>query len=156
MGKRGEELRRLKGERVKYTFTRAELEAHDQQVRREFVDEYRKTLKTKMREAADEMKQQVQDEWDKRAAEFSQGGEDEFLAYMQYLLAVSCRVLIEQHGWSPPPKNAEGARYKIVRFANKVIDEIEKISNDEKLDIRTYAAEVKEKYRIEFLRKEEE
>jgi hypothetical protein len=45
MGKRGEELRRLKGERVKYTFTRAELEAHDQQVRRDFVAECCEALK---------------------------------------------------------------------------------------------------------------
>jgi hypothetical protein len=156
MGKKGDELRRLKGERVKYTFTRAELEAHDQQVRREFVDEYRKTFKAEATKVAEGMKKQVRDEWQARAEEFGGGGEDAFLAYMKYLLAAPCKVLIEQFGWAPPPKYAEGKRHRIVRFANAVIDEIEAVSADETQDIRRYAEQVRDKYGIEFLKEAED
>jgi hypothetical protein len=102
------------------------------------------------------MKKAVREEWQARAEEFGGGGEDAFLAYMKYLLAAPCKILIEQFGWSPPPKNAEGKRYRIVRFANAVIDEIEAVSADETQDIRRYAEQVRDKYGIEFLKEAED
>lgn len=103
MGKAGAALRAAKKETTIYTFTRAQLEARDESLKKEwremFERESRRVVDRLMQERAAEMQKQIEEEWAKRAAEFNSGDrEEDFFSLLQYMLAIPVRVLVERFG----------------------------------------------------------
>lgn len=156
MGKSGAALRAKKGQSVSYTFTRDQLEAHDRKVREEFRDEYRRLAKKTMEGYKQEADERVRKYFDELSAEFNSGNSmNDLSAILSYLVSVSCRVLVEHFGWAPVPKSGAFRNRRIARFANLIVDEIEKISEDGRTDLRDYCDEVYEKYGIRFVSEDE-
>ena len=156
MGKAGAALRAAKKETTVYTFTRAQLEARDESLKKEwremFERESRRVVDRLMKERAAEMQKQIEEEWAKRAAEFNTGDrEEDFFSLLQYMLAIPVRVLVERFGWQPAVNGSDG-RYRLVRFADYVIEELERVSGDDLLDIRKYSEETAERYGVQFKR----
>ena len=156
------ELRRQakeeKKQAVVYHFTAEQLEERD----RAIIDEYLERVKARAmidleqrhREWEKKIDAQIQDEWDERARQFDTPDHAEnFMNLLQYLLCVSSRVLIEKFGWAPIPK--EGERYrktKTERFAMELIEEIDRITGDDMLDVRKYAEETYSLYGVKYTR----
>lgn len=147
MGKSGDLLRAQKAEKKTYVFTAVQLAAHDKFI----VDEAHEKLKAMAKE-------EVQKEWDKREAMFN--AEDfagNFMLIISMLLAVSSKVLVEQFKWTPIPKDKYFTnRYRLARFGNAIVDEINGVCMDEKSDIRVYCDEVYEKYGVKFISEEDD
>ena len=91
----------------------------------------------------------IQEERDKRAKEFRTADrQHDFMYLLQFMLSVSCRILIEHFGWKPI---SEPFRWtKTAKFADLVATEISGICNDEFKDIRKYADDTYEKYGVRF------
>ena len=146
MGKKGDALRAQKAEQKTYTFTAAQLAAHDKFI----IDEGKEKLKALAKE-------EIQKEWDKREAMFDK--EDfagNFMLIISMLLAVSSRVLVEQFGWTPISKDRYFTkRYRLARFGDAIVTEINSICMDEQKDIRTYCDEVYELYGVKFISEED-
>lgn len=161
MGKKGDLLRQQKKENTKYTFTAAQLEAHDQfilqQKKAEIMAETQKRIDAQYEEQKIELEKMVREEWDARAKEFStEDRESDFFNLLQYLLAVPARVLIERFRWKPIPKDGRyDRRNHMTKFGECIIDEINKIQHDEMGDIRTYCQETYELYGVKFERGDE-
>lgn len=158
MGKKGDLLRAQKAMNTRYTFTREQLEVHDQQVisaRKEAIKmDLTREMEQEFQRRKEEFDRVSKEEWERRAAEFKTGNaKEDFYNLLTYLLSLSSRVLIEQFGWSVPVRNDN--RYKILRFGDALVDEINKIQANEMLDIRKYNDETFEKYGIKFERREE-
>ena len=161
MGKKGAALRAAKKQSATYTFTGAQLEEHDRQVR----EAYREDLRPRMMEAAKAAAKQyeaetvarINAEWDARAKEFNtEDANENFINLLSYLLAVSSRVLIEKFHWKPIPKDGNyDRRNRTMRYAECLVNEIQRIAGDEKLDIRKYNEETYQLYGVKYTAKEE-
>lgn len=155
MGKKGDLLRAAKKQSAHYTFTGAELEAHDAAVRAA----YRKDLVGRLKEEAriasaeyeEDVKQRIRDHWDGIAREFYTPDEQENTNNMiSYLLAISSRVLIEKFHWKPAPKDYYDRRNRTVQFAEAVVAELERVTQSENMDIRAYSEETYELYGVKY------
>lgn len=158
MGWKGDLLRKQKKDNTVYRFTRAELEAHDNQVKAEYRKFLDARLEEKYKLEHDKLVNQINEEWEIRKKEFgSPDTTENFFNMMTYLLSVSCRVLVEQFKWTPLPKSCYFGvkRYRLARFADAVIDEIDRIATDDLQDIRSYAADTYDKYGVKFMREDE-
>lgn len=160
MGWKGDLLRAEKAKRVTRTFTEEQLREHDRQV----IDAYKKQADRRMQKVwsdfdkrqREQMDEHINELWKKRAAEFNSGlPEENMITMLSYLLSVSARVLIERFGWAPIEGHAWNERYKIVRFCNAVVEEIEKITTDERMGIDIYAQQTYEKYGVRFRMEDE-
>lgn len=154
-------LRAMKAQKSTYTFTRQQLEEHDRAVK----IEYGKQLKEKVKKEAAEIDKKreadlmakVKEVWDQRAAEFASGkAQDDVMAMLSYMMAVTAKVLIEEFGWTPVEGHRFTKRNRIVRYASAVEREFEKIATDDDLGIVEYSQEVYELYGIKFHYGEEE
>ena len=139
MGKKGDLLRAMKKKRATYTFTAAQLEEHDRQVRMAAIERKKEDLKKYA-------KQVISDDFAEREKIFSGDAVDVTMTVFSMLIAISCRVLVERFGWKPAPMRKEEGqggdrRYKLTQFAYYVMDEVDKLTADEFLDIRKYAEE---------------
>ena len=158
MGKNGLALRMAKQKNRTYTFTKEQLELHDEFVRKEYKDRVVNMAHQHAMEEIEkhniEVQELVQKEWDERKKEFyTDDAEDNFYNLLSYMLSVSVRVLVEKFGWKPLPENQSyNKRNRLMRFADYLVDEIDKISSDETLDIRQYSEETYKLYRIKFNR----
>lgn len=161
MGKKGALLRAQKQKNVVYTFTAEQLKEHDKLILQAHKERLRDSIKDKVKEEVDaysaKANAEIQQEWDKRAAEFaSPDTAGNFMNMLQYLLAVSSRVLIEKFGWKPIPKDGGyDRRNRTARFADLVVDEIDKVSNDPLQDIRKYSDETYKLYGVKYTVEEE-
>lgn len=155
MGKKGDLLRAMKAQRVTYTFTREQLMQHDEAVKAE----YRKTMMERVRDEADAFDQERDAEftekinrlWNEREQRFKTGYlRGDVMAMASAMMAVAIRVLVEDFGWPPVPLVRRGHRTRLERFAERVVEEMTRIGQDETLDIMRYADEVDEMYGVSF------
>lgn len=133
MGKKGDLLRARKAQTATYTFTAAQLEEHDRQVRMA-------TLERKKQELKDYAYNVLEQDFNERQKMLEGSTEDVTLTVFSMLISISCRVLVERFGWKPVWKHTTG-RNRLVRFVDAVQEEAERLINDELLDIRKYVKE---------------
>lgn len=132
MGKKGALLRQQKAQRAAYTFTAAQLEEHDRQVRAAAIERKRKDLE----EYAHGV---LEKDFAERQKLLEGSAEDVTLNVFSMLISISCVVLVRDFGWKPIWKHTTG-RNRLARFVTAVQEEAERLVNDELLDIRKYAA----------------
>ena len=142
MGKKGDLLRAQKAQRVTYTFTAAQLEEHDRQIRQAVLDRKKEELRTYARNVLDA-------DFAERQKLLEGSATDVTATVFSMLISISCRVLVEHFGWKPIWKHTNG-RSRLVRFVNAVQEETNRLVSDELLDIRKYAAEAWEITGVKF------
>lgn len=147
MGKKGDLLRALKAAQKTYTFTHEQLKEHDRVVAIDALKRAEVELKKKVDaeyEAKNaEIQQFITDEWKSREEIFMESHpNDNVISIMGLLMATSSRVLIEKFGWKPIPKDGKyDRRNRTMRYADCLVDELQRIMNDENADIRRYCEE---------------
>lgn len=140
MGRKGDALRAAKKQAAVYHFTAAQLAEHDRQVG-DMAVQRRK----------EQMDDAIRREWEARAQEFASADMNEnFMNAVAYMFAIPCRVLIEQFGWKPV-RYANCPQTRTERLAVAMIEELNRITESEKKDIRTYARETFDKYGLKFV-----
>lgn len=156
MGKKGDLLRALKAAQKTYTFTHEQLREHDRVVALEALKRAEVELKKKVDaeyEAKNaEIQQFITDEWKSREEIFMESHpNDNVISIMGLLMATSSRVLIEKFGWKPIPKDGKyDRRNRTMRYADCLVDELQRIMNDENADIRRYCEETYDLYGVKF------
>ena len=130
MGKNGQLLRMQKAQRVTYTFTREQLEAHDRQVAMEAINRKKDELKNYARGVLDA-------DFAERQKILEGSATDVTVNVFSMLISISCVVLVQQFGWKPIWKHST-RRNRLARFVTAVQQETERLVNDELLDIRKY------------------
>lgn len=133
MGKKGDALRAAKAQRATYTFTAAQLEAHDKEVRMRTLERKKDELKAYAREVLDR-------DFEERTKLLTGDATDVTLNVFSMLISISCKVLVEHFGWKPIWRHST-SRNRLSRFVLAVQQETEALLNDELLDIRKYARE---------------
>ena len=152
MGKNGAAMREAKRNETKFVVSRAWLEDHDKEVRKNYREivysEAQKWLDGEMEKANKE----IEAEWKQREKDFGEpDSHDRFLFTLGYMLSVACKVLIRDFNWTPLPKDKYiTSRYRIYRFCKLVADEIADICEGEDNDIRDYCEDVYDKYGVKF------
>ena len=131
MGKKGDLLRAQKAQTRTYTFTAAQLEEHDRQVRMMTLKRKQDELKAYARDVLDK-------DFEERQKLLTGDATDVTLNVFSMLISISCKVLVEQFGWKPIWKHST-MRNRLARFVVAVQQETEQLVNDELLDIRSYA-----------------
>lgn len=155
MGKKGDLLRALKAQKT-YTFTHEQLKEHDRVVAIDALKRAEVELKKKVdaEYAAKnaEIQQFITDEWKSREEIFMESHpNDNVISIMGLLMATSSRVLIEKFGWKPIPKDGKyDRRNRTMRYADCLVDELQRIMNDENADIRRYCEETYDLYGVKF------
>lgn len=156
MGKKGDLLRALKAAQKTYTFTHEQLKEHDRVVAIDALKRAEVELKKKVdaEYAAKnaEIQQFITDEWKSREEIFMESHpNDNVISIMGLLMATSSRVLIEKFGWKPIPKDGKyDRRNRTMRYADCLVDELQRIMNDENADIRRYCEETYDLYGVKF------
>ena len=156
MGKKGDMLRALKAAQKTYTFTHEQLKEHDRVVAIDALKRAEVELKKKVDaeyEAKNaEIQQFITDEWKSREEIFMESHpNDNVISIMGLLMATSSRVLIEKFGWKPIPKDGKyDRRNRTMRYADCLVDELQRIMNDENADIRRYCEETYNLYGVKF------
>ena len=156
MGKKGDLLRALKAAQKTYTFTHEQLKEHDRVVAIDALKRAEVELKKKVDaeyEAKNaEIQQFITDEWKSREEIFMESHpNDNVISIMGLLMATSSRVLIEKFGWKPIPKDGKyDRRNRTMRYADFLVDELQRIMNDENADIRRYCEETYDLYGVKF------
>jgi len=156
MGKKGDLLRALKAAQKTYTFTHEQLKEHDRVVAIDALKRAEVELKKKVdaEYAAKnaEIQQFITDEWKSREEIFMESHpNDNVISIMGLLMATSSRVLIEKFGWKPIPKDGKyDRRNRTMRYADCLVDELQRIMNDENADIRRYCEETYNLYGVKF------
>lgn len=131
MGKKGDLLRLQKAQTRTYTFTAAQLEEHDRQVRMRTLERKKDELRAYAREVLDK-------DFEERQKLLTGDATDVTLNVFSMLISISCKVLVEHFGWKPIWKHST-KRNRLSRFVYAVQQETEALLNDELLDIRSYA-----------------
>lgn len=148
MGKNGQLLRMQKAQRVTYTFTREQLEAHDRQIAMEAINRKKDELKNYARGVLDA-------DFAERQKLLEGSTEDVTFNVFSMLISISTVVLVRDFGWKPIWKHST-RRNRLSRFVTAITKEAEMIINDELLDIRTYAAKAWDITGVRFEPSEEE
>lgn len=160
MGKKGEALRAAKAQAACYHFTAAQLDEHDRQVRAAYkakiVAEAQAEFDRRAKDYEAKTREWVEKEWHEREELFGGSHRDNMFTILSLLLACSSRVLIERFRWKPVPQNGGDRRYRTVRFAQALIDEINGIASDERKDIRKYIEDTYDLYGIRYTQEEED
>ena len=131
MGKKGDLLRLQKAQTRTYTFTAAQLEEHDRQVRMRALERKKDELRAYAREVLDK-------DFEERQKLLTGDVTDVTLNVFSMLISISCKVLVEHFGWKPIWKHST-RRNRLSHFVYAVQQETEALLNDELLDIRSYA-----------------
>lgn len=125
-------LRWMKEQKRTYTFTRAQLDEHDRQVRMDTLNRKKEEMRAYNREF-------LEKEFAERQKLLSGDSDEEVtLNVFSLLISVSCVVLVKDFGWKPIWKHSTG-RQKLARFVKGVQREVNAILNDEMIDLRQYA-----------------
>lgn len=155
MGKKGAALRAERAANARYSFTGAELEAHDQRLldryRSKIMEDCSAKLEAQFAEREKEIDEYIANEWKRREAIFNDNGE-KLSEMLRLLLATSSRVLIEKFHWKPIPEDGNyDGRNRTYQFAKHLAAEVNAICTDERKDIRQYCDETYEKYGVKYL-----
>ena len=94
MGKKGDALRAAKAQRATYTFTAAQLEEHDRQVRMRTLERKKDELRAYAREVLDR-------DFEERQKLLTGDTTTVTLNVFSMLISISCKVLVEHFGWKP-------------------------------------------------------
>ena len=146
----------MKAAQKTYTFTHEQLKEHDRVVAIDALKRAEVELKKKVDaeyEAKNaEIRQFITDEWKSREEIFMESHpNDNVISIMGLLMATSSRVLIEKFGWKPIPKDGKyDRRNRTMRYADCLVDELQRIMNDENADIRRYCEETYDLYGVKF------
>lgn len=153
MGKKGDLLRQMKKQKAMYHFTGEELEEHDRKIyrkaRESALPEMKKKLIELQNQSLEEQHADLDAYWRGLYERFKEGGTETTMANtMSYVMALCCRVLIEQFGWKPPTK--KGRHTRIMKFAEALVREVGEIGKDTEKDLVRYAEETKKLYDLSF------
>lgn len=141
MSNSGKLLRMKKKQQKTITFTQEQLEQHDIQVARETIERRQSELKHYIDRRAEEVQKDYFDADNKLIEE----------KIICYVLAVSCKVLIEGFGWAPIRRRVDD-RMKIVRFVNSVRAELAEVVKYG--GFKPYADYVQKRYGVEWTNEE--
>ena len=155
MGKKGDALRAAKAQRATYTFTAAQLEAHDKEVRMRTLERKKDELKAYAREVLDKDFEERQKLLTGDATDVTINVFSMTIKVFSMLISISCKVLVEHFGWKPIWKHST-SRNRLSRFVLAVQQETEALLNDELLDIRSYAKQAYDVTGVMFEAGEEE
>ncbi len=154
MGKKGDALRAAKAKTTVYSFTREQLDDRD----RALLVTYRARVKKETDEyIASERRRiwkMVEEDWDERTRILCEGEEDGthgLFTAISLLESVCARILVEHFGWAPVGGKRRSDRFRLNRFCNLLVDEINGIMSTETGDIRRYNEEVYELYGVKFI-----
>lgn len=155
MGKKGAALRAERAASARYSFTGTELEARDKRLldryRNQIMEDCTRKLEAQFEKNMKEVDDHIAEEWKKREAMFSDGGQ-RLNETLRLLLACSSRVLIEKFNWKPIPEDGNyDKRNRTYQFAKYLAEEVNDICNDDTKDIRRYCDETYEKYGVKYL-----
>lgn len=144
-----------------YHFTKEQLTEHDKQVSRQAVKNAEQYVVKKQTDAMEEkyaehmkrFEKESEEFWEKAQSEFKKGSEEEnFWAWCRVMWAIPIEVLVETFGWKPLTEECCGDnRQNLVKFCNKCVEIISRVSQEELIDIRTYCKNVAEKYGVGFV-----
>lgn len=137
MSNSGKLLRMNKKQTKTITFTQAQLEQHDIQVARETIERRQAELKHFIDKRAEEVQKQYFNPENKLIEE----------KIICYVLAVSCKVLIEQFGWTPIKRRVDG-RMRIVRLVDGIKAELKEVVKYG--GFKPYSDYVKDRYGVEW------
>lgn len=135
MGKKGNLLRAQKAAVSTYTFTSEQLLAHDNQVRKEFLERKRSEWEAAIHD-------KITEDFNERQKLLEGSSADVTANIFSMLVSVPCRVLVRDFGWTPIFGNGHAERTKLARFMIAVREEADRLLTDELLDIRDYAKTV--------------
>lgn len=129
---------------TRYEYTNEQIE----QIKNQAVAEAAERIKAKTRAEIDK---HIDEEWRKREEFFSSSDETERMQKaLCLLMAVPVKILCEDFDWKRPRREND-MQSKLWRFVNAIIKEVNKVSEDQSIDIRRYGEEVAQKYGIEFV-----
>lgn len=143
MGKKGAALRAAKENSTTYTFTAAQLEEHDRMIRRLHTERMRSSWKEEVKKELEKAQDIISKDWEDRERIMGGNAEEVTLNVFSMLISISCVVLVRDFGW-PPIYNHSTGRQRLARFITSMQREVEKIINDETVDIRKYAEDAYE------------
>lgn len=138
MGRSGALLRAEKAQ-VKRVFTEEELRRHDRAV----IAEWEKSRAQKIKD--DE--RQMEANFDKYA---KRRWTDHSVAVISYSMALACRVLIENFHWKSRRDTPGNLEPRVQKFANKMLEEYDRLELTDEKRLRKYAEETEELYGIGF------
>ena len=129
---------------TRYEYTNEQIE----QIKNQAVAEAAERIKAKPRAEIDK---HIDEEWRKREELFSGSDETERMQKaLCLLMAVPVKILCEDFDWKRPRREND-TQSKLWRFVDAIIKEVNKVSEDQSIDIRRYGEEVAQKYGIEFV-----
>lgn len=129
---------------TRYEYTNEQIE----QIKNQAVAEAAERIKAKTRAEIDK---HIDEEWRKREEFFSGADETERMQKaLCLLMSVPVKILCEDFGWKSP-RWENDMHNKLWRFVDAVIKEVNRVSDDQSIDIRRYGEEVTRKYGIEFV-----
>jgi len=152
MGKNGAAMREAKRNETKFVVSRAWLEDHDKEVRKNYREIVYSEAQKWLDNEKDRINAEIEEEWRQREKDF--GGvdsHDRFMFTLGYMLSVCCKVLIRDFKWTPLPKDKVLTRnYRIFRLCQAIADEVAQICESDDADIREYCDEVYRDYGVKF------
>lgn len=96
------------------------------------------------------VKKIVEHEWEERAKVLKgETTEETMQIVLCLLMAVPTRILCENFGWKPITDESDN-RSRLKRFTEMVVSEVNRICEDDTVDIRTYGEEVFEKFGVRY------
>ena len=108
----------------------------------------RKAVKDCQERIQQEIKKEIEEEFKRRSEALGGDNEDNRLkSVLCLLLAVPASVLCEEFGWKPIIK---GRKTRLEHFSECVVKEVNRICDDETVDIREYGEAVLEKYGVKY------
>lgn len=112
-----------------------------QEIRRQAVRDYQEKAKA-------EIRKMVEEEWElRKEAMTGESDQENLQKVLCLLISVPTKILCEEFGWKPIIK---GRVTRLERFAEAVVNEVNRICEDEETDIRVYGEEVFEKYGVRY------
>ena len=133
MGKKGDALRAAKMQKTVYQFTREQLFQHDKQVAKDALEKYHSHVEHEIGDF------------------FCEESNKNIERTFRFILAMSCKILIEEFKWPKLPEGRkEHPHSRVVRFANGVAKEINECNVGNPEDVDNYCEEVHRKYGIKF------
>lgn len=113
----------------------------------------RKAIEDKKVELKEYVDNHINEEWQKREELFSGDSDEERMKkILAMFMSVPTKVLCEHFHWKPIT-DEDDLRQKLLKFSKLVVEETNRIFEDETLDIRQIEEEILEKYGVKYILK---